>query len=361
MKWPNHGGQKETMRQLFNMDKEVPILDFSANLNPLGPPSWLKEELTAHYDTITQYPDPTYSRSNAYIADHEKVDESELLLTNGGAEAIFLVAKYFEGGKALIVHPTFSEYERACTHYHIETEDIFFEDKQQFQLPLQIIEEKLLKTDVLFLCRPNNPTGTVVDEKNMQVLLTEALKAGTFIVVDEAFADFLQPSHSTLTPWLDSYPNLILLRSLTKMYTIPGLRLGYIIGSKSVIKALKGEQMPWSINSLADAIVPRLLDDHQFVENTRRWLDGQSQFVKSTLTAMGFYISPSEVNFYLLQDNQHPKQTAKLFQYLFHHGMLTRHTHNFKGLDGDFLRVAIRSAEENEQILQVLKKWRRDS
>ncbi|SOC43077.1 L-threonine O-3-phosphate decarboxylase [Ureibacillus acetophenoni] len=358
MKWPNHGGQPEKIKQLLNINMERKLLDFSANLNPLGPPSWLKATLDDNYEKITRYPDPSYSNSILTIANHEGVEQDNVLLTNGGAEAIFLVAKYFENKKTMIVHPTFSEYERACKHYHIDVEDIFYEQENDFNLQITLISEKLKEKDVLFLCRPNNPTGTVVAEEDLQLLLEEGKKTETFIVVDEAFVDFLLPPTTNLSTWLASYPNLILLRSLTKLYTIPGLRIGYILARPSIINVLKNEQIPWSVNSLVDAVVPKLLEDRAFIEDTRAWLYEQSKSVYEMLAELDFYTTPSQVNFYLLRDKKHPNRTEELFYFLLEHGILTRHTHNFKGLKGEFLRIAIRSKEENEQLLDVLRKWR---
>ena len=361
MKWPNHGGQPEKIKQLLNIKMDKELLDFSANLNPLGPPSWLKATLHDQYETITRYPDPSYSKSILSIANHEGVEQDKVLLTNGGAEAIFLVAKYFENRKAMIVHPTFTEYERACKHYHIDVEDIFYEQENGFNLPIPVIREKLKENDVLFLCRPNNPTGTVIAEEDLQLLLEEGKKTETYIVVDEAFVDFLPTSTPSLSTWLASYPNLILLRSLTKMYTIPGLRIGYMMARPTIINVLKNEQIPWSVNSLVDAVVPKLLEDSAFLENTRAWLCEQSKSVYEILAELDFYISPSQVNFYLLRDKKQPKRTEELFYFLLEHGILTRHTHNFKGLNGEFLRIAIRSKEENERLLAVLQKWRNES
>lgn len=361
MKWPNHGGQPETIKKLFQIEDDKTLLDFSANLNPFGPPSWLQDALNEHYETITRYPEPTYSNSSASVAEHEGIDQDKVLLTNGGAEAVFLVAKYFEKGKALIAHPTFLEYERACHHYHIDVEDILIGHESGFTLPVQLIREKFIEKDVMFLCRPNNPTGTVIAEEDLQLLLEAGKKTGTYVVVDEAFVDFLTTSIPTLTTWLSSYPNLILLRSLTKMYTIPGLRIGYIMAHPTIINVLKNEQIPWSINSLVDALIPRLLEDRRFVDKTRAWLQVESRNVFNRLTSLGFYLSPSKVNFYLLRDQKQPQRTDELYSFLLEYGILTRHTHNFKGLNGDFLRIAIRSDFENEQLLAVLQKWRNES
>ncbi|KHF40754.1 threonine-phosphate decarboxylase CobD [Halalkalibacter okhensis] len=360
MKWPNHGGQPETMKQLFGINQDSELLDFSANLNPLGPPTWLNSALADHYDTITRYPEPTYSRTTASLAKSEGVEENQILLTNGGAEAIFLVAKYFENKKAIIVQPTFIEYERACLHYHIEMEDVFLEKEKEFQLPLTCILEKLSSTDVIFLCRPNNPTGTVVKEEELQVLLEEGKRTGTFVVIDEAFVDFLPVSIPSLTTWLEMYPNVILLRSLTKIYSIPGLRVGYMMAGPTIIHAIRKEQIPWSVNALVDAMVPKLLEDKTFIKQTRGWLEEQSQFIGEALTNLAFYRSPSNVNFYLLQDKR-PLDTDRLFQFLLKNGVVTRHTHNFKGLNGEYIRLAIRSKKENERLVYLLQKWRNES
>ncbi|MFC4322240.1 threonine-phosphate decarboxylase CobD [Litchfieldia salsa] len=361
MKWPNHGGQPETIKQLFKLKEDVHIHDFSANLNPLGPPAWLEEEISNQYHTITSYPEPSYLKCSISVAAHESIDPNMLLLTNGGAEAIFLIAKYFENLKAMVVHPTFMEYERACKHYHISVEQIMFEQENEFGLPIQTMCEKLKETDVIFLCRPNNPTGTVINERDLLLLLEEGKKTGTSVVVDEAFVNFLPASVPSLSSWLATYPNLILLRSLTKMYTIPGLRIGYIMANPLIINALRDDQIPWSINSIVDAIVPKLLDDVQFVERTKDWLSEQSQYVYKKLASIDFYHSPSQVNFYLLRDKKQPHRTEELFHFLLQNGILTRHTHNFKGLNGDFLRLAIRSKEENERLLMILQKWRNET
>ena len=358
MKWPNHGGQPNKIKQLFHMTTDEPVLDFSANLNPLGPPIWLNDAMHEAYETITRYPDPAYTETTAAVAQFEGIQQENVLVTNGGAEAIFLVAKYFENGNTCIVHPTFLEYERACEHYHINVDELFYSQDNGFSLPLPELIEKLQHIDVLFLCRPNNPTGTVIAETEIKQLLELGKEVNTSIVVDEAFVDFLPTENPGLTGLLAEYPNLILLRSLTKMYTIPGLRIGYVMAHPKMISVLKHEQIPWSINSIVDFIVPKLLSDTSYVDQTKAWLYEESRFIRKMLSAMDFYLSPFQVNFYLLQDLKRPNETEELFTFLLKHGIVTRHTHNFKGLQGEYLRLAIRSHEENKQLVKVLQKWR---
>lgn len=361
MEWPSHGGQLESMKRLFQLSVEKQMLDFSANLNPLGPPRWLNEALKDISESFSRYPDPTYAQVNEVLAHQEGLDREQALVSNGGAEAIFLVAKHFEGKKALIVQPTFVEYERACLHYHVETEDVFLDVQDDFTFPLEQILAKLNKVQALFICRPNNPTGTVVQEEVIRILLEEGLNTDTTIIIDEAFVDFLPDTLHGLSKWVNDYPNLILLRSLTKMYTIPGLRIGYIMARGETIRALRSYQIPWSVNALASALVPKLLHEQSFVPQTREWLHSQLQYISQALDNLDFYCSPTQVNFYLLQDRRGAKYTHPLFLFLLEQGILARHTHNFKGLHGDFLRLAIRSKGENQQLIVALQRWRETS
>jgi threonine-phosphate decarboxylase len=355
MNWPEHGGQPDLMKKLLEAE-DLEVLDFSANLNPLGPPEWLQGELEDQWKKLLCYPDPNYTFSTSALAWMERIDDDGILLTNGGAEAIFLAAKYFEGKSAGIVHPAFSEYERACRHYHLQVTDFITSPVDDFRLPMNQLLKAMPDLDVLFLCRPNNPTGMVIPKTEIKMLLEQGLHDHTFLVIDEAFVDFV--TSESLTPLLKEYPNLILLRSLTKMFTIPGLRLGYMMASDVVINEMKSFQVPWSVNALASAIAPLLLRDKHFMGHTVRWLDGQTRNLKDFGEKNDFYLSNTSVNFYLLQDNRNPQKTDTLFSFLFQHGILARHTYNFKGLEGSHLRLAIRSEEENAKLLAILKKWR---
>nr|WP_034680284.1 threonine-phosphate decarboxylase CobD [Caldalkalibacillus mannanilyticus] len=359
MKWPSHGGQPQLIKQLFNRSVEEKLLDFSANLNPLGPPKWLEEEIVAILESSRFYPDPTYVKPRQAIARYEGIDMSQVLLTNGGAEAIFLVAKFFEGKKALILYPTFSEYEQACEHYHIQVEKRVIDSIAQDALPLDDMIESFNRIDLMFLCRPNNPTGTLIPEQDVLYLLEQARKKEVFIIVDEAFADFLPAHIHSLTSYLDRYDNLILLRSLTKMYTLPGLRIGYLMAHSSYVSEIGKNQIPWSVNSLAAGLVPRLLEDEGFLARTKDWLYTEWTALKQELDRLQFSYSPTSVNFYLLQDAQAVDQTEELYHHLLDCGILARHTHNFLGLEGKYLRLAIRSASENGQVIEALEKWRK--
>ncbi|MFC3283455.1 threonine-phosphate decarboxylase CobD [Litchfieldella rifensis] len=357
MQWPSHGGRPEQLLARFGLAADREILDFSANINPLGPPAWLKDRLIAGLDGLDVYPDPGYLEARCAIAEAENLDSAQVLLTNGGAEAVFLAARLHAGQTATIVQPTFVEYERACRHYGLRVADLPLSPDNSFSLDETRASRAMEGSDVLFVCRPNNPTGTLIERSLVERLLEAGRRLDCTLVVDEAFVDFLTDPVERLTPLLARYPNLILLRSMTKLYAIPGLRLGYLLGSPEVVRHAAALQMPWSVNSLAAALVEPLLADSGFVARTHRWLQEERLRLHEAFARLGFQVTPSQVNFLLLRDARCPSATGKLFEFLLHAGILARHTHNFRGLDGAWLRLAVRSREDNGRLLAALGDW----
>ncbi|PYZ92312.1 threonine-phosphate decarboxylase [Salipaludibacillus keqinensis] len=360
MKWPNHGGQPAAIKRQFHLLEDEVVVDFSANIHPLGPPVWVKDHLKKSFDLISQYPDPTYWDARTQIAAFEGVTADHVLVTNGGAEAIFLTAKFFEGKRALIIEPTFSEYEQACRHYHLDVDHVYSDAEEDFAFPLNKTIEHAAEVEVVFICRPNNPTGTVVSVSDIRSLLEKTKEKNTYVVVDEAFVDFLPNETDKLTPLLKEFSHLILLRSLTKMYAIPGIRVGFMMAHEQVIGQVQNWQTPWSVNVFASTMIQPLLKDYAFVSRSRDYFKEELLRIRRRLHEMDYYMSSSAVNFYLLRDEKHPNCTIELFQFLLKKGILPRHTDNFKGLDGNYLRFAIRSKAENDQLLDTLKAWREE-
>jgi threonine-phosphate decarboxylase len=360
MKWPSHGGQPAAIKQQFHMHPDTPLLDFSANLNPLGPPGWLEEGLLSSIQALKVYPDPEYTSARHSVAEFEGCSAEQVLVTNGGAEAVFLAAKCFEGKQAVIVHPAFAEYERACSHYHCGIISLLLDIENNFAFPLKGIMSAMKKQDIgsVFLCRPQNPTGTVIEEAAIIELLELGKQTGTSVIVDEAFADFMPEGIPSLAHLINRYSNLILLRSLTKMYTLPGLRIGYVLSNPTTIEQLQGYQIPWSVNAIAEGLLPMLLKDRTWERETKQWLIAEWNGLKEAFKRLQFEYTDSFANFYLLRDTLRSDDTEQLFKFLLAHGILPRHTHNFLGLDGRYLRLAVRSKPENERLIKLLAKWR---
>jgi threonine-phosphate decarboxylase len=357
--WPSHGGRPEQLLPRFGLAGGSEVIDFSANLNPLGPPSWLAERLVDSMTALAAYPDPDYREACAAIARAEGLPAEQVRLTNGGAEAIFLAAALLARhgvNRAAIVQPTFGEYQRACRHYGIAAEPLALMG-ERFTLDEARTAEAMCDAGALFLCRPNNPTGTLIERGVIERLLAAGQRHGATLVVDEAFVDFVTPDER-LTPLLARFDNLLLLRSMTKLYAIPGLRLGYLLGSAATVGRIGELQPPWSVNALAAGLVAPLLADREYLARTRAWLDAERPWLQGELEALGLNVVPSHANFLLFQDLHGGPMPALLEHLLARSGILARHTHNFIGLDGAWLRVAVRSRPENRALVEAIARWR---
>lgn len=356
--WPDHGGRRAALLARFGLPADHSLIDFSANLNPLGPPAWLSDWLSGAADRLAAYPNPDDETPARAIAERDGVLPEQVLVTNGGAEAIYLAAALHAGGRALVIEPTFSEYRLACAHYGLSVESLRLRG-ESFELDVDAAERAMAGTTrpaaLLFLGRPNNPTGTMVAAETIERLLARGLETGTTLVVDEAFIDF--SDEQALTPLLAGASNLLLLRSLTKLYDLPGLRLGYMLGSPSLVQGARDLQMPWSVNALALGLVAPLLADADYLSRTRTWLAGVRPGVPDAVRALGYRVPATQANFMLL-DGRDAAEAEALFAFLLRRGLLARHTHNFAGLDGRWLRLALLDSADNACLLEALAAWR---
>ncbi|SDO31814.1 L-threonine O-3-phosphate decarboxylase [Halomonas shengliensis] len=358
--WPLHGGQPGPLLARFGLAEETPVLDVSANLNPLGPPAWLHGWLMARLgepEALARYPDPGYAEAHAAIAAHEGVATEQVLLTNGGAEAIFLAAalqaREWPGAAAAIIEPTFAEYARACAAHGLPVQRLPLAPPD-FRLDVEAIVAGLGEARLLWLCRPNNPTATLVPRADLERLLTLTAARGCRLVVDEAFVDFIGPPGESLTSLLADHPHLLLLRSMTKCFTLPGLRLGYLLGAPEAVATARACQPAWSVNALAAALVAPLLADLDFARRTEGWLAAERPRLQAGLEALGLEVVPSRANFFLVRHPAGREATRCLLPALLRRGVLARHTESFAGLDGGWLRLALRDAEDNESLLAAL-------
>lgn len=354
MNWPSHGSNPRYIYEAMKLPIPDELIDLSANINPLGPPSVLKERWANYFERIGDYPDPNVNSLREVISEKEKVPKEVILIGNGGAELISLLGRMLARKNVLIIQPTFSEYEQACLANDCQ---IFYHQlDESWDLNIEALVKKLKKIDAVFLCNPNNPTGLCFPYETVLHLVEACKKRGITLVIDEAFHDFWK-NYQSLTPILQDFSNVVLLRSLTKMYAIPGLRLGYLLADKTVIKELSKFQPHWSVNTLAMLAGEECLKDEKHIKQTIDYMEIERERLFAFFMSQGFEVTPSEINFYLLRDPSCESQLA-LFEFLLGKGIVPRHTMNFPGLEGKWLRFAIKSSMENDRLLQVLKKWR---
>ncbi len=356
MSLPNHGANPDQLAGALGLKLPELSIDFSVNTNPFGPPRLLMNESeTDLLKVMANYPDPHVTQLTKLLAERNHVLTTQVLVGNGAAELIFLLASLFRDKKVRIIEPAFSEYRDACSAYGCRIESFILQEP--WELKGETIKTIVSGVELLFLCSPNNPTGVRYPKATIVALLKEAEKANVHVVVDEAFYDFCEEQEG-LEDLCHEFQNLIILRSLTKMYAIAGLRLGYMIADETVIRRLKALQPPWSVNGLAQKIGLSLLQDRSFVRDTVKKLHVERKWMKEKLEGLNFDISCSTVNFYLLSE-KNKGDLHELFVYLLKRGIVARHTYNFNGLNGRYLRLAVKDRPSNEQLLLALMDWRR--
>jgi threonine-phosphate decarboxylase len=356
LKWPSHGSNPHYLYKAAGLTKPDQILDFSANINPLGPPNSIKENWNNFFQGIGQYPDPHTASLKRKLADREGIGEEQILIGNGGSQIISLVGKLFSGKRVMVVEPAFSEYEKACQVNDCEIS--YFQLQEGWEIDLDALTEKLSHVDAVFFCNPSNPTGLYYSKELIRTILNECEKKNCTLIVDEAFHDFVL-DYEPLAPLIQDFKSLILLRSLTKMFAIPGLRLGYAMANREIIAKLTDYQPHWSVNSVALAIGNLCLEEDKYIENTVQFITSERKRLISFYEKNGFEVSLSKVNFYLLRDTQQAGQYP-LFEFLLRKGIVPRHTFNFPGLEGRWLRFAIRTSAENRKLMEVMQAWRKN-
>lgn len=260
-------------------ENQEKVLDFSVNINPIGITEKVKEKLIESINTINRYPEIDGESVKKVLADRLNVEISQVIIGNGATELIYLFARAFSPNKVVIIQPTFNEYFRAfkLTGSNIYNYKLtYFND---FNLEVNTLLNYLKKTkpDLLILCNPNNPTGRFVRYKDLLPVISYIKGIGSYLLIDESFIDFTdEESYVNL---VKEYP-IFILRSMTKFYSIPGLRIGYDIANSNIIKKLNEYKEPWTINSFALSIVPTILDDEVFYKESKKWLQVEKSYLK---------------------------------------------------------------------------------
>ena len=354
-----HGGNVWALAREKSLDP-ARILDFSADLNPLGPPAQLQAILQDGLKALAHYPDPAYRRFRESAGRAEQTDPSRILPGNGTAELIHLIGRWQAEEAAGVVVPTFTEYQRAARANGSPLQLFLLRENSNFLPDLGALLPKLRQVRLLFLCNPNNPTGTLWPAPLLRVLLEEAGRSGTRVVLDEAYMDFVaDPEAGSVVRWVEEFPHLMVLRSLTKILALPGLRVGYLVAAPAVVQELQAIQPPWPLNGLAAWVGAEWLgqEGHRlFGAQTREKVGLFRREFETGLSGLAeLRTQPSAVNFFLCRLNQ-GHVACDLARRLADSGVLIRVCDDFTGLEqGRFIRLAVRTPEENRRFLQLLQ------
>ena len=324
------------------------ILDFSANINPYGIPEPVKNTAAQAIDNCTAYPDPYCRRLRNRLAENEKVPEKWILCGNGAAELIYSFAYSLPGNKpALIVSPTFSEYQSALSAAGIQTEHFMLEEQKGFVLDDSIMSIDFSRYSALFICTPDNPTGITIRPD----LLERLAATGIRLLCDMCFMELTDsPDRYNVPELLKKYPDLVVLKAFTKSFAIPGLRLGYMLCSDEAFMVAMSEKSPcWNVSIPAQAAGCAALDCRKWLSDAVKAIGQERNLMTDALCSMGIKVYPGEANFLLLYSD------TDLYGRLLEKGILIRDCSNYKGLRKGFIRIAIRKPEENDQLLSAVR------
>ena len=331
-----HGGDVDRWARNAGIEAHE-ILDFSASINPLGPPPSARKVFIKSYGEISRYPAAYGEKLKEALAEHHGMSATEVLVGNGSTQLIYLLCAALRARKALIVGPAFSEYANALALAGADIRQFTLGTDDGFQFSTQRFMAAWDKDcDIVFLPTPNSVTGQLISRVEIEKIADAALKRKCFIVVDEAFIDFVEKESVKALVRQNAY--LIVLRSLTKYYALPGLRFGYLLGALSVALAC--------------------LKDSGFTVKTARWLEQERKFLFERLEALeGFHPFASKGNFLLVKIERHAGDALRLRSFLLRRKILIRACDSFAGLGNDYFRIAVKRRRDNRCLLRALEEW----
>lgn len=352
-----HGSDLEKIEQVYGIQREN-IISFSANVNPLGVSFRLKETLTEHIDAITTYPDREYTSLRKCIAGYVHSDVQNIVVGNGSTELIALFIQTTHPKKALIVGPTYSEYEREVSlgggrsHYFSLTE------ASEFKLDCSALTEELSHdVDLLIVCNPNNPTSSVINREQMREILDYCKRKSITVLVDETYVEFAEdPDEVTAIPLTAYYNNIIILRGISKFFAAPGLRLGYAVcGNHDLLKEINQRKNPWTINSLAAIAGEIMFTDEQYITQTRELIGKERKRICQALDASPNYKTfQAHGNFVLVKILNKDFTSEDLFDAAIRQNLMIRDCSTFPFLSNKYIRLCFMLPEQNDALLNVL-------
>lgn len=348
----DHGGTVFAVARSLGVSPDA-MLDFSASINPLGPPAGVREAVTAAFDRLVHYPDSTAAELREALARRHNLFPENICVANGSTELIYLVPRLAGGARGLVVAPPFSEYAKSLARAGLEVDYLDLFPADGFALSLDLLDRRLADGyDLLFLANPGNPTGALIPRHEIAEVICMCRRRGTFLVLDEAFMDFRE--EESATPLAAQGDGAVVLRSMTKFYAIPGLRLGYAVGSEAVIARLSSLREPWSVNTLAQAAGLACLADSDYPARTLALVERERARLSAGIGALpGLAVYPSAANYFLVRIDAGPT-ARELAARLLAERVLIRDCSSFRGLSERFFRVAVRGAGENMRLLELL-------
>ena len=350
-----HGGEVFRMAVKYGIDIDQ-IIDFSANINPLGLPPGVDSALHAALQNLANYPEIDAESLRLCVSERHNLGIDNVIVGNGSSALIYLLTRVLKPKKSLIWSPTFTEYERALRQVPSEVVNLNCLDPEKKVSLQEIITATIdAQPELVFLCNPNNPTGSLWSVMELEEILSAFKKAGIICILDEAFIDFVG-AKASFANRVEEFENLIVLRSLTKIYALAGIRCGYLLSGKSLNQRLAGGLEPWSVNTLAlNAAITALSNDDEFIKTTLAFVARERDYLSRKLNQLQFLKPyPSSANYILTQVDR-GVNCEELRDFIFvRDNILIRLCGDYAGLSDNFVRFAVKNSAENCRLIEGL-------
>lgn len=334
------------------------ILDYSASINPLGPPPGLNALLSGCFHRLQHYPDIRNQSLIDAVAKFHDIAPECIAVGNGSTELIYWLPQALGVRRALTVLPTFGEYAKAFELMGVELRKVFASPEKHFQPDLGELEAAFSRCtpDAVLLTHPGSPAGSLLDGDVCEWIAERAAGGNTYFLMDEVFVDFCE--NKSMKRFLAGSPNLAIIRSLTKFYGLPGLRIGYLLASPQIVEKVRRHIPPWSVNTLAQTAGAYCLKQEEYRLKTLDAVAGERTRLIEELSGMpGLKVFPGEANYLLVQLGAGLPPASRLKQELFDREyILIRDCGSFEGMDDRYFRIAVRLSDQNDRLIEGLRK-----
>lgn len=368
-----HGGQIHQVAKALGRSVDS-FIDSSASINPFGPPASVLSAMQQALAACQHYPDPSAEELRMRLAKEHGISSDSIVLGNGSSELIRIIPLALSLRQGYVAGPTFMEYEASlhmagarCTYVLATSAEKYAPPLQQLSLLMDAIRSGYQKEAfgsaespaAVFICNPNSPTGRVATARSLRMLCRQIEQAGLWMVVDEAFIDFC-PSHSLIKE-ISNANRLLILRSFTKFYGMPGIRLGYLVGAPETVATIRGLLPPWSVSHFAQEAGVAAVNDVKYRLRSVKFMQQERQRFMTRLRGIpGLRIIPASANFVMVELSS-KCLTASLVSRLAQRGILVRDCQTFSGMTQPALRLAIRYPRDNNRVIHAIKEALRDS
>jgi len=355
-----HGGNKKNLAKTLDCAVDD-IIDMSSNLNPLGPPEDIENVICDNLFKIRSLPEPDAVTMRKGFAKFHGIDPSQVVAGNGTTWFIYTIPQAIGCKKVLIAGPAYSDYKDACLMHNINFQHCLAKASDMFNLDIDEISRMAKGADTVFICNPNNPTGSLIPREKLEYLIQK--HEGTIFIIDESYLSFVDQAHEISLVSNTEYKNLIVLSSMSKIFRIPGLRTGFLSADSGLVDKIMAYFQPWSVNALAQTVIEYIFNHPEriepFYQKTREYIKEEKQgFLESLNNIQGLSLFDSRT-YFILARLTNGMNSRDFCERIGQHKILIRDCSNFFGLSDQYVRFSLKERGINERladaITQVMK------